>query len=126
MGCLSFTQEKGSHFLFLKGQLNPQLTFFPYCITCILSAVVKNTPVNAGDVQDAGLIPGLERFPGGGHDNPLQYSCLGNPMDRGAWWTTVHGVTKSQTQMKQLSRHIRALLGRCRNFDLQNFHYFGL
>ena len=49
------------------------------------------------DVKDVGLIPGLGRTPGGGHGNPLQYSCLENPMDRGAWWTTVHGVAKSGT-----------------------------
>ena len=59
--------------------------------------VVKNLPANAGDTRDSGLIPGLGRSPGGGHDNPLQYSCLGKPMDRGAWWATVHGVTKSWT-----------------------------
>ena len=54
-------------------------------------SVVKNLPANAGD---RGLIPGLGRSPGGGNGNSLQYSCLGNPMDRGAWWATVHGVTK--------------------------------
>ena len=47
--------------------------------------VVKNPPANAGDIRDVGSIPGLGRFPGGGHDNLLQYSCLENPMDRGAW-----------------------------------------
>ena len=57
---------------------------------------VKNLPVNAGD---AGLIPGLRRSPGGGNGNPLQYSCLKNPMDRAAWWATVQGVTKSQTRL---------------------------
>ena len=56
---------------------------------------------------DAGLIPGLGRPPGGGHGNPLQYSCLENPMDRGAWWATVQGVAKSQTRLKQLSLHIQ-------------------
>ena len=56
--------------------------------------MVKNqSPVNAGDV---GSIPGLERSPGGGNGNPLQYSCLEKPMDRGAWWAVVHGVAKSQ------------------------------
>ena len=54
-------------------------------------SVVKNPPTNSGD---ASLIPGLGRSPGEGNDNPLQYSCLGNPMDRGAWWATVPGVTK--------------------------------
>ena len=60
------------------------------------SSVVKNLPANAGDV---GLICGLGRSPGEGNGNPLQYSCLGNPMDRGAWWATVCGVSKSQTQL---------------------------
>ena len=59
--------------------------------------MVKNFPANAGDIRDAGLIPGLGRSPGGGHGNPLPYSCLENSMDRGTWWATVHGVTKSQT-----------------------------
>ena len=59
--------------------------------------MVKNLPANAGDVMDAGLIPGLGRPPGGGHGNPLQYSCLENPMDARAWWATVHGIVKSQT-----------------------------
>ena len=54
-------------------------------------AVVKNLPANAGDARDSGLIPGLGRFPGGGRSNTLQYSCLENPMDRGAWWATVLG-----------------------------------
>ena len=55
-------------------------------------SVVKNLPVNAGD---ASLIPGSRRFLGGGNGNPLQYSCLKNPMDRGAWWATVRGLTES-------------------------------
>ena len=60
--------------------------------------MVKNPPANAGDVRDAGSIPGLGRSSGEGNGNPLQYSCLRNPMDRGALWAIVHGVTKSQTQ----------------------------
>ena len=52
---------------------------------------------SACDVGDLGSIPGSGRPPGGGHGNPLQYSCLENPTDRGAWWATVHGVTESQT-----------------------------
>ena len=59
--------------------------------------VVKNLPASAGDTGDLGLIPGSRRSPGVGNDNPLQYSCLGNPMDRGGWWTTVYRVAKSQT-----------------------------
>ena len=62
--------------------------------------VVKNLPANVGDIKDLGSIPGLGRSPGGGHGNPLQYSCLENPMDRGAWWAMVHGVTKSRTRLK--------------------------
>ena len=58
-------------------------------------SAVKNPPASAGD---AGFIPGSGSSPGEGSSNPLQYSCLGNPMDRGAWWATVHGVAKSQTQ----------------------------
>ena len=57
-------------------------------------AMVKNPPANAGDMRDTGSIPGSERSPRGGNGNPLQDSCLDNPMDRGTWWATVHGVTK--------------------------------
>ena len=59
--------------------------------------MVKNPPANAGDQGDAGSIPGSGRSPGEGNGNPLLYSCLENPMDRGAWWATVHGVSKSRT-----------------------------
>ena len=62
--------------------------------------MVKNLPVNAGDIRDAGSIPEWGRSPGGGHNNPLQYSCLQNPRDREAWWATAHGVAKSQTRLK--------------------------
>ena len=58
---------------------------------------VKNLPANAGDIRDLGLIPELGRLPRVGNGNPLQYSCLENPMDRGAWWAVVHGVAKNQT-----------------------------
>ena len=66
-----------------------------------VTPVVKNLPANAGDVRDVGSIPGSGTCPGEGHGNPLQCSCLENPMDRGAWRATVHGVTKSQTGLKQ-------------------------
>ena len=61
--------------------------------------MVKNTPANAGDARDMGLIPGLGRSPGGGHGNPLQRSGLENPRDRGAWRTRVQRVSKSQTEV---------------------------
>ena len=67
--------------------------------------MVKNPPAKAGDIRDVGLIPGSGKSPGGGHGNPLQYSCLENPMDRRAWWDTVYGVTKSWTHPKRLSIH---------------------
>ena len=80
-------------------------TFFHLMISlCLVSlpsgTVVKNPPANAGDPGDIGLIPGSGRAPEGGSSNPLQYSCLGNPVDRGAWWATVHGVERSQTQLR--------------------------
>jgi len=62
--------------------------------------VVKNPPANAGDMRDVSSILESGRSPLGGHGNPLQYSCLENPMDRGAGWATVHGVAKSQRQLK--------------------------
>ena len=63
----------------------------------------KESTCNVGDTGDLGLIPRSRRFPGGGHGNPLQYSCQENHMDRGAWWAAIYGVTQSQTQLKQLS-----------------------
>ena len=65
-----------------------------------VAPVVKNPPANAGDIRDTGSIPELGRSPGGGHGNPLQYSCLENPMDRGTQRALVHRVTKSWTQLK--------------------------
>ena len=65
----------------------------------------KETPPNAGDWRDVGLIPGSGRSPGRGHGNPLQYSCLENSTDRGVWQTMVHKVAESQTRLKQLSMH---------------------
>ena len=67
--------------------------------------MVKNLSYNAGCIKDLSLIPGLGRSPGGGHGNPLQYSCLENPMDRGTWQAIVHSVAKSRTQLKQLNMH---------------------
>ena len=67
--------------------------------------VVKNPSAGAGDVRVSGSIPGWRRSPGGGHGNPLQYFCMENPMDRGAWWATVHRVPKRWTLLKQLHAH---------------------
>ena len=80
---------------------------------CVGSAGKEST-CNAGDL---GSIPGLERSPGERHGSPLQNSCLENPMDRGAWWVTVHGVAKSQTRLNQLSTHVVL------NF-LSSFYFF--
>ena len=70
-------------------------------IKCLLGfpvgSVVKHPPANTGDIDS---IPGSERSAGGGNDNPLQYSCPGKPMDRGAWWAVVHGVKKDQTWLR--------------------------
>ena len=65
--------------------------------------MVKNPPADAGDL---GLVPESGRSPGGGNGNPLQYSCLGSPKDRGAWWATVYGVAKSRTRLSMHSRYI--------------------
>ena len=65
--------------------------------------MVKNPPAKTEDVRDMGLISGSGRSPGEGNGNPPQYSCLENPIDRGAWWAIVHRVSKSYTQLKRLS-----------------------
>ena len=61
--------------------------------------VIKNPPANAGDARDTGSIPGSGRSPGGGHGNPVEYSCLENPIDKGVWWATVHGTTESWARL---------------------------
>ena len=70
-----------------------------------ISQIIKNLPANAVDIRVTGLISVLGRSPEGGHGNLLQYSCLENPMDRGAWQATVHRVAQSWPQMKKLSMH---------------------
>ena len=74
-----------------------------------MAVVVKNPPANAGDIRDSGSIPGSERFPGGGHGNPLRYFCLENPMDRETWWPTVLGHTESD-MTGRLSMHAHLCL----------------
>ena len=71
----------------------------PYVRASQVVLVVKNPPFNAGGIRDTGLTPGLGRSPGGENGNPLQYSCLGKPIDREAWQATVHRVTKSWTRL---------------------------
>ena len=88
----------------MKSQVTNILGFVGHLVsvTVIASQValaVKNPPANAEDVRDAGLIPGSGKSPGGGHGNPLQYSCLENFLDRGTSQDTVHGVAKSQTRL---------------------------
>jgi len=70
-----------------------------------VALVVKNLPASEGDIRDMGLIPRSGRFPEGGPDTPLQYSCLENSMDRGVWWVMVHRAAKSRTWLKRLSMH---------------------
>ena len=77
------------------GRLSPK-TYFSKAKVAL---VVKNLPANAGNARDTGSIPGWGRAPGEGNGNPLQCSCMENSMDRGSWWTTVYGITKSQTQL---------------------------
>ena len=81
--------------------------------------MVKNPSANAGDARDAGSIPGSGKCPGGGRGNPLQYSCLENPMNRGAWWATVHGVAKSQAR---LSTHKKEKNNN--NWEKQRAHFY--
>ena len=78
--------------LFARGGQSTLLRYNSYAQVAL---VVKHPPANAGDIRDVGLIPGSGRSPGGGHGNPLQYSCLESPTDRGAWQAAVHGVAES-------------------------------
>ena len=79
--------------------------------------MVKNPPGNADDIRVMGSIPLLVRCPGGGNGNPLQYSCLENLMERGAWPATVLRISKSQTALKQLCMHTQRCQDRCINVD---------
>ena len=94
--------------------LVPNTTFIPLLSFCWFTTVwdsqvalvVKNPPADAGDTRDR-FVPGSGKSPGEGNSHPLQYSCLGNPMDSGVWRATVHGVTKNQIQLKWLSMHAK-------------------
>ena len=109
--CSPFQTEVGNE---LEAQLNIQLT--PqgplkriqtpptiYSRTFQVALVVKNPPANAGDIRNTVSLPRSERSPGEGNSNPLQYSCLENPTDGGAWWATVHGVAKSRTRLNDFT-----------------------
>ena len=93
----------------LEDRLPAQMIVFTECSPGARASqvvlVVKNPPTNAGDIRDVGSIPRSGRSVGEGHDNPLQYSHLGNPMDREAWWVIVHWVAQSQTQLERLCTH---------------------
>ena len=88
--------------IYIKDHLNHPLKSIRPC--------GKESTRNSGDTEEVGLTPGSGRSLGGGHGNPLQYSCLENPMGREAWQATIHGVAKSWTQLYQLSTHIKAHL----------------
>ena len=92
--CVSIIPEEWESVLFFRSleRKSPSVALW----RTFQVALGVNPPANAGD---PGLIPGSQRFPAEGNGNPLQYSCLGNPMDRGAWWATVHRVAKSRTQL---------------------------
>ena len=77
--------------------------------------MVKNPPTSAGDARDTGSIPGLGRSPSVGNGNAPQYSCLGNPMDRGAWQAIIHGVAKEPDTTKQLSMHTELFIKICKD-----------
>ena len=104
------TELKFLDFLSVKGERRVLLLispFKPYLRASQVVLVIKGPPANAGDIRDMGSIQGWGGSLGGGHGSPLQYSCLENPMDRGAWWAIVHRVAKNQTQLKRLSMHTR-------------------
>ena len=87
-----------------------------------MTLVVRTPPDSTGDIRDVGSILGLGRSPRAGHGNPLQYSCLENPVDRGAWWATVHRVTKGQTWLKRLSTHL-CTQNHYPNHDVKHFYH---
>ena len=98
-----FYHSKKKNSLSFSCHTHNSLDFIP--ATPHSGAVVKNLPANAGNTGEVGSIPGWGRSPGEGHGTPLQYSCLENPMDRGAWWATVCGVSDSQTRHAHTHTH---------------------
>ena len=130
--CLGSPMNRGAWWAAVHGfaKSRTQLSDFHYFTSRLWygfpgGTVVKNLPASAGDSRDAGLIPGLGRSPGVGNGNPLQYSCLENPMDRGAQWATVYGTAKSWTC---LSMHLYIYLFfltiiHCHLCKLQKFNF---
>ena len=97
------------HHFFTKLQFDLRVTYKMFEIAChyfrLSTWCLKNQPASAGDLRNMGLIPESGRFLGGGHGYSLQYSCLENSMNRGAWWAKVHRITKSWTWLKQFSMY---------------------
>ena len=110
---LQFLGRKASEIFYYIFSFALIYKFYPLFSTCTFyeySLVARMGKKSPCKVADLGLIPGLRRSPGGGHGNPLQYSCLENPMDRGAWWAAVHGIIKSRTQPTDREQHSTCLL----------------
>ena len=107
--CIKFYSILSCRTEFVQPSKLKEIEFHWNCFICYYGLLQwlssKEFTCNAGGVGDAGSIPGLGRFPEEGHGNPLQYSSLEIPLDRGAWWATVHKVTKSWTRLKRLSTH---------------------
>ena len=95
--CIHRTQSKTQSY---QGQQHVHFSISMLQRASQVAPAARNPPANAGDIMRRGLVPGSGRFPGGWHGNPLQDSCLENPMDRGAWWATVHGAAQSRTPPK--------------------------
>ena len=88
-----------------------------------VALVVKNLPTKAGDTRDESRIRGSGKAPGGGHGNTLQHSCLGNPIDRGAWRAAVYRVAKSQTRLNRLSTHICDCISDNLTTEFEGWHH---
>ena len=95
----------------LNGRKSKKEGIYVYGGAFQVALAAKNSPANAEASGDMCSIPGSGRSPGEGHDNPLQYSCLENPMDREAWWATVHGVAKSGTRLSDATAHTMYMHG---------------
>ena len=97
------------------------------CWASQVALKVKNLSANAGDIRDVGSVPGVERSPGGGHGNPLQYSCLENPRDAGARWAAVYGVAQSPTRLKRVSSSSSSskVFGHHNLWEIHREHSFG-